>query len=92
MRGYIRALPGDPRSMKTIGKRRRRRRWKMGKRLRLILERGANWNWATASDRSLAWRNMLVSAINAGLEQKYLLWESRKETRDPARRFRQATC
>jgi hypothetical protein len=33
------------------------------------IECGEKWDWAKASQRNLAWRTMLISAINAGLKQ-----------------------
>jgi hypothetical protein len=47
------------------------------------IEAGKNWNWARANEKALAWRNTMVSAINAGLEQGMFILESEEETREP---------
>jgi hypothetical protein len=45
---------------------------------------GENWNWAKASQRNLAWRTMLVSAINAGLKlNKFKLDVAEGAPREP---------
>jgi hypothetical protein len=44
---------------------------------------GDKWNWAKASQRNLAWRAMLVSAINFGLKQGKFKLDVSQGTEEP---------
>jgi hypothetical protein len=44
---------------------------------------GEKWNWAKASQKHLAWRTMLISAINAGLKQNKFKLNAPESTREP---------